>query len=517
MDLILNKEQVFVNEIVYDGQAEQGVEFDYVLPDYYPDIFRILKCSLCPRITSYNVAGDKLNFDGVVYIKVLYLCESSNKIHCVDQRMTFSKSVDLGKNVEDNNPQVSIVPKVDYSNCRAISERRLDIRGAISCKIKVCATRSSEILSQVDGDGIQAKTESLTYSGKKLNCKKQFTTREDIEVSTNSEGIANILHFEAVAVVTDYKVIPGKVVIKGEAQIKALYTLKSDDELGAEVMEAAIPLSQIIDADGISDEHSTLVEINITNSDLSVKRDDSDTGKIFTAEIVCECIVTAQKEEKAEIISDVYSVDYETEFSKGVIKLESLPHVVTQPITQKAAMEITEGELETTYDAWAEIINSSCKVRDDGEIVVTAQLNCQLIGKLSDGTIVFVEKQIPVEANAQANEISTDTNIDYLLKITSVSFNVVSGSIVDLRIQLNLRCVLYKVKSVEVIDNVNVLKDKPKDKNNEYALRLYYASSGEDLWTIAKHYNTSIEAIKTENEIDDQQKASGGLLLIPII
>ena len=237
--------------------------------------------------------------------------------------------------------------------------------------------------------------------------------------------------------------------------------------MGAEVMEAAIPLSQIIDADGISDEHSTLVEINITNSDLSVKRDDSDTGKIFTAEIVCECIVTAQKEEKAEIISDVYSVDYETEFSKGVIKLESLPQVVTQPITQKAAMEITEGELETTYDAWAEIINSSCKVRDDGEIVVTAQLNCQLIGKLSDGTIVFVEKQIPVEANAQANEISTDTNIDYLLKITSVSFNVVSGSIVDLRIQLNLRCVLYKVKSVEVIDNVNVLKDKPKDKNNE--------------------------------------------------
>ena len=108
MDLILNKEQVFVNEIVYDGQAEQGVEFDYVLPDYYPDIFRILKCSLCPRITSYNVAGDKLNFDGVVYIKVLYLCESSNKIHCVDQRMTFSKSVDLGKNVEDNNPQVSM-------------------------------------------------------------------------------------------------------------------------------------------------------------------------------------------------------------------------------------------------------------------------------------------------------------------------------------------------------------------------------------------------------------------------
>lgn len=517
MDLILNKEQVFVNETVYDGQAEQGVEFDYVLPDFYPDIFRILKCSLSPKVTSYNVAGDKLNCDGVVYIKVLYLCENSCKIHCVDQRMTFSKSIDLGKNVEDNNPQVTIIPKVDYSNCRAISERRLDIRGAISCKIKVCATRSSEILAEVEGSGIQSKTESLTYSGKKLNCKKQFTTREDIEVSTSGEGISNVLHFEAVAIVTDFKIIPGKVVVKGEAQIKALYTVKGDDDEGAEVMEASIPLSQIIDVEGITDEHITVVDIQITNSDLSVKRDDSEAGKIFNAEIVCECTVTAQKEEKAEVISDVYSVDYETEFSKGVIKLESLPQVVSQPITQRAGIEITDGELETAYDSWAEIINSSCKAKSEKEVVVTAQLNCQLLGKLSDGTVVFIEKQIPIEAVVETGEITPETNIDYLLRITSVSFNVVSGNMVDLRVQLNLRCNLFKVKSVEVIDNVNVLKDKPKERNNEFALRLYYASSGEDLWTIAKHYNTSIDAILTENEIDDQQKTSCGLLLIPII
>ena len=36
MDFSVKKEPVFVTEVIYDGQAEQGVEFDYVLPDYSP-------------------------------------------------------------------------------------------------------------------------------------------------------------------------------------------------------------------------------------------------------------------------------------------------------------------------------------------------------------------------------------------------------------------------------------------------------------------------------------------------
>ena len=65
---------IYTDEVVFDGQTEQGVELDYVLPDYYPEIFKILKCTLTPRIISYSASGDsKLTLDGVVYIKVLYL------------------------------------------------------------------------------------------------------------------------------------------------------------------------------------------------------------------------------------------------------------------------------------------------------------------------------------------------------------------------------------------------------------------------------------------------------------
>ena len=57
--------------------------------------------------------------------------------------------------------------------------------------------------------------------------------------------------------------------------------------------------------------------------------------------------------------------------------------------------------------------------------------------------------------------------------------------------------------------------DECKKKDDEYTLKLYFADSNEDIWNIAKRYNTSAAAIEAENEVTDG-KASG-LLLIPIV
>ena len=42
MDLKINREMLPVTEILLDEVQEQSVELDYVLPDYDPDIFRIM-------------------------------------------------------------------------------------------------------------------------------------------------------------------------------------------------------------------------------------------------------------------------------------------------------------------------------------------------------------------------------------------------------------------------------------------------------------------------------------------
>ena len=48
MDLKINREMLPVTEVILDEMQEQSVELDYVLPDYDPDIFRMIGCESHP-------------------------------------------------------------------------------------------------------------------------------------------------------------------------------------------------------------------------------------------------------------------------------------------------------------------------------------------------------------------------------------------------------------------------------------------------------------------------------------
>ena len=92
MELKINREELCSSELILKTKQEQSIELDYVLPDYYPEIFKILKCFTSPKIASYSVSGSKLTYELCVNIKIAYNDENSCTVHVVDQKMMFTKS-----------------------------------------------------------------------------------------------------------------------------------------------------------------------------------------------------------------------------------------------------------------------------------------------------------------------------------------------------------------------------------------------------------------------------------------
>ena len=80
MDFKINKETIPSAEIIYSGIQEQGVELDYILPDYYPDVFRLIRCDVCPVIADYSVNGDRLSYELKCDITLLYCDEESGTV-----------------------------------------------------------------------------------------------------------------------------------------------------------------------------------------------------------------------------------------------------------------------------------------------------------------------------------------------------------------------------------------------------------------------------------------------------
>ena len=73
MEYSLLKESCSVYRTLCDSVSEQPVDIDISLPDYCPDIERILKCRLCPAVSSTAVVGERLDVDGASVVSVWYL------------------------------------------------------------------------------------------------------------------------------------------------------------------------------------------------------------------------------------------------------------------------------------------------------------------------------------------------------------------------------------------------------------------------------------------------------------
>jgi len=513
MELKLDKQPVLLTETVYDGQAEQGVELEYVLPDYCPDVFKLLKCTLTPRVVSYSVSDNKLFIDGVVYVKVLYLGDGSSEINVIDQRYTYSKTVELSREIRE--PQVSIFPTAEYCTARAVSGRKIDVRGAVTLKIKVSGVYEAELICGAEGMGTEVSTENVNICEDRLYGGSQYIVREDIETGAGG-GIVSIISSECSASVTDTKVIADKVVVKGDAKIKALYLIKnSTGESLTESMEASVPLSRIIDLVGVSEAYSTFAELDVMDFSLEIKQDDSGENRAFGCEITVDCKVCAYKEVQMRLVNDLYSTKYDSSFTVIPVRIEGMPRLFSQQYPVRTDIEYADGTIEKIYDASCEVTGIT-SVTDENKTTLGIRLSYRVIGSTSDGIPIVLDKTDSFEADT---DIAPDESFITMpgASVAGVSFGLTGDNSAEVRAQVNVSGLVGRVSMVNAINEITINEDSPKQRDTEYALRLYFADDGEKVWDISKRYNTSAAAIIAENELDGETAEVSGMVLIPIV
>ena len=514
MDFKVNREALSVSEGVYDGVSEQAVELDYILPDYYPDIFKVLKCQLTPTVVSYNTSSDKLTYDAVALIRVLYISGPGGALKSVEQRYAYSKTLDFSKSCE--NPVVMLRPKTDYVNCRAVNQRRLDIRGSVSCKVKATATRQQPLISDAEGLGLQVKKEAFPGGGQRLNTYKQFTVREEVDVGNGKPDAVGILRYDTTAQVSDYKVIANKVIAKGMVALTVLYSCGENGEGGIEPLQANIPISQILDVDGVNDTYDCFITFDVISADLNIKHDEAGDNRLVSVDLVVGANCVANRDRDIQLVTDVYSTNYAVDFGMASVKVESTPRAVNENFVRKSGVENSEGPIDGIYDVWANVSNASARYQGPNELLISGSLNISVLAKTADGGATCLERSEIIDQTLNVEGIKENSVFEPDIRVASVGYNLASANGVEVRAEIAVRGSLTDTKNVVAVSEINVDTSRPKSKEDAFALKLYYADKGEDVWDIAKRYSTSVGAIMEENELPKDVLEQRGMLLIPM-
>lgn len=512
MNYEVNSENLFVKDLIFDDCQEVPIDLDFGLPDYCPDIQRILKCIIKPKISSRNILGDRLNIDGNMQIKVMYIDSEKKSLRCFEKFMPFSCSIDL--KISPENAVVLTSEKVEYINCRAVSPRKIDIHGATVICVKIFSKDKQSVTFGIDGEDIQQKKQEVLVSDLEALVQQQFSINETLDFGQNKPVPEIIIRSDVSLVMDEYRSMSGKVMVKGQAIVKILYMCDiSSGQI--EVMEYSIPFNQVVDVPGITEKSKCVVNLEVLSSEEQIEENSQENSGLVSEEIKAALAVMSYGEKNLEIVEDVYSTEHDLKYASENTEFCKFSNFIKDSFSVNSMIEFTEFKISRIIDIWGDT-HSIKGTYENGKILFSGKINVCILAIDLDETPFYIERIVDIKYQKDLGFTSSEILVESEIYSSSIGYRITGSGSIEVKLDLNLSAYIYECSKFKMITSVSADEENPKEKDLTAALTIYYADSGESVWDIAKKHYTSVSAVKEENELTSDILEKGRMLLIPM-
>lgn len=511
MELSLIRDSVRVNVPVFEGAAEHPVDCEIILPDYCPDIARVLRTEADACIDSKSVDGARLTVSGTVAIHIIYIPENSSNIRCVTRNEAFSHVFDLKEEAPD--ACVRAKARVEFINCRPIGARRVQIRSSVSISAKVCVTREESFVADCENKEVEMLKKSVQACVPVNACEKTFKVNDECEIGENQQPVASVIRTTGKAVTGDCKLISNKIVAKGELLLTILYA-GEDENSRLETVEHKIPLSQIVDLEGVNED--SRCDIRFMVGDIHVETETDPDGENRDLEIEATMTVSIQAFMDREFLTlaDAYSTAHDVQLNSKPVTFERIGNMGHFSEMLRFTVDAPEGDLSSVSDCSCRPVVSNTAM-DGKMLLIEGNMEISILAQNGAGSPVNIEKTLPFSIKEEQPEAAGTVRCEPELSVISAKGSLMGGDKIDVRVECSLDAVIYLITSNVIVTDMEMDDSKEKACTPHKTLTLYFADKGERLWDIAKRYNTSMMAIQRENGLEDEELPERRMLLIP--
>lgn len=508
MEYNLSKHNISYAHDFLDTVNEQIVDVDITLPDYCPDIEKILKCNLIPKIYSKKISGGQLSIEGISCIRVMYCDSIRHSIRCYEQTVPFTATFNL-----KSTPEQYVVltdTKCEYINCRALSPRKLVVHGAFSLYAKVICKDYIELFSYEEDDDLQVKHKDYEVSDLCALCEEQFSVTEDVNVSSKPP-VEALLSYEVTPRIIDVKSIHNKVVLNAELTLHAMY-ISDLEKCSVEHISYVFPINRIIDCENVSDNTLCVPVLSVMSYDLHIKNDTLSDGSTLTLDVKLNFCETGYHKKTVRLIEDCYSTKYHTNQKKRGVNCETNHRYETLSHIMKSSVNFDNMKISRILN----IVDDSLTltpVLSDNKLSFNGKTNICILLEDDENNIHYIERIVDVSFTP---EVAFD--YDRVLKnsciINSISYRLIGDSEIELRLELRVGVVLSNAVSANPVVSVE-RNDDSEIASDDSSLVLYFAQKGESIWEVAKMYSTKEAVLMDENNLESSILESPMMLLVP--
>lgn len=512
----LRKVKIHRKQEIGSAVSQITLDDDYNVPDYRPDIIKVLKEKGELRFDEVKAGNGAAWVKGSLIFRVLYRSEQTNgKISCLRGEIPFQEKLNVDGLQEHE--KVTAAGEIEDTTIGVINSRKLNVRAVVVLRVLAEEEMDEEFTSKLEEteeyeQRIGNRDALALLAGERDICRQ----KSEIVLPSSKPNVREILWRSIELRNVESHIKEGKASVTGEVLLAVLYSEEEENER-LQWYETTVPLECGVDCE--AEEEDSIYKIKVTpiSMELEVKPDYDGEERILVLELALAMDIRVWREENLELLTDIYSlkkkvvpVCKERMLEKLLVKNYAKCRMTEQmelPESQEKILQICACEGRVNLEKKEPVENG---IQAEG--TVTVEL---LYITTDDNMPVGTIKEIyPFSQLIEIPDMSSSLRMELDCGIEQLSAVMLDQEHIEMKAVIHLDLLAFEE---QMVSNIEEVEETPLDMEklqNSPGLVGYIAKAGDDLWTIAKENHTTIRDIMETNGWKEKELMPGDTILI---
>ena len=486
---------------ICDGKAMSELTSDLTLPDYLPEIRRLLRVNVTPSAPSKYVSAGSAQFSGGLEYTVCYV-GADGGIYGASFPEEYSFNVKFDPNVEyDMNEGMNAIADITVESAvsRVTSARKINI------KVRLCADATvvggvcrytPGWLSEEVHSHTQRLTKEMIYYNEIVGSNDEIEIGDRIEVDSSD---IRLVSSDCAVFLEEVKSGEGYVDCHGSVRMK--YLLCKEGESRPYAVEKKLGFDEIVEMDGVHSGDTCSAYCVCTGVSTVCDEENGD----LECTVRLRLVARNYSPERMTYVADAYSTEYDGKCVFAEIALPMVNDCGNRNVTFRstAAIEKIVGGREKNglkvIDVAVSALSNGFEKGENGyNIVGTAGFNVIYSVETGDGEpeIASADIELPFRVECDAAQGAFEHN-----NCTVCAFDPTFRLMDD---EIELGCEIFasysSVSDVSIrsVEDLELCERMQTDRNG---ISVCYPSAEDTLWSVAKKYNVPLDVVAEENGI----------------
>lgn len=479
-----------------------------IVPDYCPDIARIIHTAGSVYIHSREVRDGRAEVSGTVRVSVLYTPEAEGGIRTLEFSLPFTVESDhrslagcvfLTADTETEFLESRMLnPRKIFTHCKLVTH----MTGYRKAPLCFAADVTAEAALCVEKRQERQKAILLTHI-----LEKDLSFTEELELSPGRDGAAELLSRRVCASVTETKLVGSKLIVKGLCTVTALYRTAAG-ACGSVTEE--LPFSQIMEAEGAAEDATVSLRLQVTGLDLQLDGGDPE-GRRISAALYLHATALLWQEQEITLLSDLYSTAYDMTYEAAPLDLTTRYETLTRRQTVREVLEIgvvAESILSVSVSCGAVAVS---REREGASLRAGATVRVLYLDE--GGTALMAERCVDVGCRM---ELPEECQLTAWAECPEEAQGSLSERGIEVRFPVDFHALTAAHGKRSCVTSARLDPETPRDLSGAPSLVLRRLGEQGTAWELAKRYHTTIGDILAANQLETEESLPREtLLLIP--